>query len=207
MTYRPTLPLVALLILLTTACSVLQPVPVAPILVYRLDAPEFTTSTTLQYQPASILIGHIRAVAGLDSNRMLYSRQLYQVEVFQQSQWQKAPAAMLMPLVTSALESSGQFQVVLQTPNSIQAVYRIDLEVTRLQQEFTTYPSHSRFSLRAYLSDNRTQTFIAWHEFDITIAAPSEDAYGGVIASNRAVALVMHQLIAFCTEQLTRTKK
>ena len=68
----------------------------------------------------------------------------------------------------------------------------------RLQQEFTSQPSHVRFTLRAYLVDSVTRRVIASREFDAAIATTSDDPYGGVVAANRAVHAVLDQLENFC---------
>lgn len=198
------LPLLPLLAVLIAGCSALQPANVPVAAVYRLDtvASAPAPGKAVGNPPVSILIGNIRAAAGFDSNRMLFMRQPHRVEEFQQSQWQKPPAAMLMPLVTSALESSGLFKVVLQAPSALQTTYRLDLEIRNLQQDFTSTPSRVHFVLRAHLSDNQNQQITAWREFDVNIATPTEDAYGGVLASNQAVTQALQQLAAFCAEQL-----
>ncbi|MFZ6779823.1 ABC-type transport auxiliary lipoprotein family protein [Undibacterium sp. Ji83W] len=186
-----------------TGCSALQPANVPPMAVYRLDAVAPGSSPAPATATASILVGNIRAAAGFDTSRMLFMRQPYQIEEFQQSQWQKPPAAMLMPLVATALESSGVFKVVLQAPSAVLTTYRLDLEILSLQQDFSSIPSRIHFKLRAHLSDRQNQQIIAWREFSISIPATSEDAYGGVLASNQAVAQILQQLRVFCVEQVT----
>jgi len=41
---------------------------------------------------------------------------------------------------------------------------------------------------------------LASREFEAVAAAPSEDAYGGVMAANEAVRSVLESLAAFCVE-------
>ncbi|MFZ3003890.1 MAG: ABC-type transport auxiliary lipoprotein family protein [Undibacterium umbellatum] len=197
--------LIATLVATLTACSALQPANVAPMAVYRLDAVVPGSSPAPVTATASILVGNIRAAAGFDTSRMLFMRQPYQIEEFQQSQWQKPPAAMLMPLVATTLESSGIFKVVLQAPSAVLTTYRLDLEILSLQQDFSSTPSSIQFKLRAHLSDRQNQQIIAWREFSASTATASEDAYGGVVASNQAVAQVLQQLRVFCVEQITQT--
>ena len=57
-----------------------------------------------------------------------------------------------------------------------------------------------RFTLRAYLVDDKTRRVLAWREFDAAVPAASEDPYGGVVAANRAVQTVLEELAAFCAE-------
>ncbi|BBB68622.1 hypothetical protein UNDYM_4369 [Undibacterium sp. YM2] len=194
---------VSIMAIALTGCSALQPANVPPMAVYRLEATAPGSSVAPANVTASILVGNIRAAAGFDTSRMLYTRQPYQVEEFQQSQWQKPPAAMLMPLVATALESTGMFKAVLQAPNATLTTYRLDLELLSLQQDFSSKPSHVQFKLRAHLSDRQTQQVMAWREFSISIPTASEDAYGSVLASNQAVAQVLQQLRVFCVEQIT----
>ncbi len=195
--------LVFIMAIALTGCSALQPANVPPMDVYRLEAIAPGSSPAPANTTASIMVGNIRAAAGFDTSRMLYMRQPYQVEEFQQSQWQKPPAAMLMPLVVSALESSGVFKVVVQAPSTVLTTYRLDLEILSLQQDFSRTPSRVHFKLRAHLSERQNQQIIAWREFSISIPTAREDAYGGVLASNQAVAQVLQQLRVFCVEQLT----
>ena len=197
--------LISALVIALMGCSALQPANVPPMAVYRLDAVAPGSSPAPATATASILVGNIRAAAGFDTSRMLFMRQPYQVEEFQQSQWQKPPAAMLMPLVATTLESSGIFKVVLQAPSAVLTTYRLDLEILSLQQDFSSTPSRIHFKLRAHLSDRQNQQIIAWREFSISIPTTSEDAYGGVLASNQAVAQVLQQLRVFCVEQVTQT--
>jgi len=187
---------------LLQACSVLQPVAVPSLILYRLELPKQVRKETLASPVVSIQLGHIHADSGLDSKQMLYVNKPYQINAFAQSQWQQTPALMLTPLVVSALEGSGQFQVVLSPTVPMSATYRLDLDIISLQQDFMVFPSQIHFGLRAYLSENKNSTLIALHEFDITVATSSEDAYGGVVASNIAVAQVLQQLTQFCYLQL-----
>ena len=41
---------------------------------------------------------------------------------------------------------------------------------------------------------------VAWREFDASVSAPSEDAYGGVRAANRAVQDLLAELAAFSAQ-------
>jgi len=69
----------------------------------------------------------------------------------------------------------------------------------RLQHDFSVQPSRVRFTLRADLVDNATRQVIAGREFDATVVAASDDAYGGVVAANGAVQAVLAELADFCS--------
>ncbi|MBC3863332.1 membrane integrity-associated transporter subunit PqiC [Undibacterium jejuense] len=191
--------------LLLSGCSILQPVSPPVLKEYRLEAASMAKSMVSLPSSLSIEISTIRAVPELNGRHMLYVQHPYQIERFQQSEWQQKPASMLTPLVVAALEASGLFQVVLRSPNPINVNYRLELELVQLEQEFTTYPSVIHLGLRAYLTENKSHTIVAWQEFNVTQAAPTEDAYGGVIASRLATTEVLRQLVELCRSHVGQT--
>ena len=140
------------------------------------------------------------AAAGFDSQRIIYVREAHKLEYFAHSEWVDPPARMLAPLLVAAVESSGAFRAVVLTPSAAAGDLRLDTEIIRLQHEFLTQPSRVRFTLRAYLVDNKTRRVLAWREFDAVVPAASENPYGGVVAANRAVQTVLEDLSAFCAE-------
>ncbi|HXU92126.1 MAG TPA: hypothetical protein VFP33_00570, partial [Gallionella sp.] len=101
-----------------------------------------------------------------------------------------------------ALERSGAFRAVVPSPSSVSATVRLDTELIRLQQDFTVKPSEVRFTLGARLIDVTTQRVIATAEFDETEKCETEDAYGGVLAANRALKRLLVRLAAFCAESV-----
>ncbi|MFZ6686293.1 ABC-type transport auxiliary lipoprotein family protein [Undibacterium sp. SXout11W] len=191
--------------LLLSGCSILQPVSPLVLKEYRLESASMAKSMVSSPSSVSIEISTIRAVPELDGRHMLYVQHPYQIERYQQSEWQQKPASMLMPLVMAALEGSGLFQVVLHSPNPINVTYRLELELVQLEQEFTVHPSLIHLGLRAYFTENKSRTIVAWQEFNVTQAAPTEDAYGGVIASRLATTEVLRQLVEFCRSHLRQT--
>jgi cholesterol transport system auxiliary component len=139
-----------------------------------------------------------RARAGYDTAQIAYVRRPYELEYFAKSRWVDTPMRMLAPLLTRALEQSGGFRAVVQAPSGVPADLRLDTELVRLQQDFRTQPSRVELALRAQLVDARSRRVLAEMEFEEVEAAPSEDAYGGVIAANRALARLLTRLAEFC---------
>ena len=127
-------------------------------------------------------------------------RETHKLEYFAHSEWVDPPARMLTPLLVAAVENTGAFRAVVLTPSAAAGDLRLDTEIIRLQHEFQTQPSRVRFTLRAYLVDNKTRRVLAWREFDAVVPAASENPYGGVVAANRAVQTVLEDLAAFCAE-------
>lgn len=124
------------------------------------------------------------------SPRIIYVREAHKLEYFAHSEW-------IDPLLVAAISNTGIFRAVVLTPSAAASDLRLDTKIIRLQHEFGTLPSHARFTLRAYLVDNKTRQVLAWREFDTTVAAASENPYGGVVAVNRAVAIMLENLAIF----------
>lgn len=186
-------------------CNSLLPESAPAVTFYSLDRPQPAPGQTARRLPVpasapSLLVSPTRSAPGLDSQRIIYLRQAHTFEYFANSEWADLPARMLTPLIVGALEQGAAFRAVLATANSATGDLRLDTELLRLQHDFTTQPSRVRVTLRAYLVDNTTRQVLAWQEFDATVPAGSEDAYGGVVAANRAVQRVLEGLAGFCAE-------
>ena len=204
-------------ILTLSACSSLLPANVPPPMLYSFDAVQTNVNTkpivSLPAKSANAISGPTltvsipRAAAGFDTQQMMYMRQPHQLEYFRESQWVDTPAAMLLPLAVNAIEQSGRFGAVMQSPTTIVSQYRLDLEVVRLQQEFFSQPSRVHFTLRAHLSDIASHKIIAWREFDTNVNTESDNSYGGVVAANQAIRTTLIELASFCADTLKNSSE
>jgi len=138
-----------------------------------------------------------RAAPGFDTSHIVYVQRPYELEYFARHRWAEAPARMLAPLLTQALERSGGFRAVVQAPTAVPADVRIVTELVRLQQDFATRPSRVEFALRVQLVDVHARRVLATRTFDDAESAPTDDAHGGVTAANAAVARVLTQVVDF----------
>ena len=139
-----------------------------------------------------------RASPGFDTPRMVYVQRPYELDHFANNRWADAPARMLGPLLTQALEQSGGFRTVVQAPTAVPADVRVNTELIRLQQNFSIRPSRAEVALRVQLVDARARRVLATRVFEETETAPSDDAYGGVAGANAALARVLVQVVDFC---------
>ena len=151
-------------------------------------------------QPVTLVVNMPHAAAGFDSARMAYVRTPHQIEYFTRSEWVDTPARMLLPLITGSLGNSGIFSAVVAAPGGAQGQLMLDLELLRFQQEFLRSPSRMHLTARAVLQDSSTRAVLAWREFDIEASASSENAYGGVLASQQVLQTLLAQLALFCRE-------
>lgn len=201
--------LIAALCTVLYGCSALMPANLPPPTLFAFDnalSPAQIAPAAAAGAPA-IILSMPRAAAGFDSQQIVYIRQPHQLEHFQKSLWVEAPANMLAPLIATALERSGQFSAVVHAPTSAEAQLRLDIEIVRLQQEFFSIPSRVHFTLRAHLLDAATHGIVAWREFDVLVPTVTDDPYGGVIAANKAVGMVVGDLADFCAKSLNAMPK
>jgi cholesterol transport system auxiliary component len=193
-----------LLLMALGACGTLRPTTTPNTAFYtferasaaRTAAPRASAAATAP----TLIINPTHAAAGFDSQRIIYVREPHKLEYFAHSEWVDPPARMLAPLLVAAIEMSAAFRAVVLTPSAASGDLRLDSEIIRLQHQFGTLPSQVRFTLRAYLVDDKSRRVLAWREFDTAVPAVSEDAYGGVVAANRALQSVLEDLAAFCAE-------
>jgi cholesterol transport system auxiliary component len=195
-------------VLLLAGCSGLLPKAPPPPAFYTLDASPPAAARPPAARVASLptlLVQSPQAAGGFDSTRIVYIRQPQRLEYFAHSEWVDTPARLLAPLIVGALQRSAAFGAVLAAPAAASGDLRLDTEILRLQQEFGTgAPSQVRFTLRATLVDTASRRVLGWREFDTTVAAASDDPYGGVVAARGAVQDVLAALAQFCSDAVQR---
>ena len=196
------------------ACSGLLPKPPVPPAFYLIDAapvaapvaagaplppaaPPDQPPITLPY---TLIVAAPLSASGVDSARILYLRQPHQLLYFAHSEWVDTPARMLAPLLVRAIDAAATWRAVVAAPSAASGDLRLETTLLHLQQDFTSTPSQVRVTLRATLLDAGSRRVLAWREFDARVAAPSDDAVGGVAAANRAVRQVLGELGAFTAD-------
>ncbi len=142
----------------------------------------------------SLLVSLPEPAPGYESQRMAYAQVPHELRYFATSQWVDSPARMLAPIITNALESSGEWGAVIQLPSVLRGDYRLDLSQVVLVQEFIDQPSQIRLALRAQLVTVFDPRVIGTRSFEFHEAAPSEDAYGGVQAAHKATGKLLVEL-------------
>ena len=148
----------------------------------------------------TLIVNQPQALAGFDGQHIVYLRQDHQLEHFAHSVWVDTPARMLAPLIADAVTRGDTIRNAVLPTGTAAAELRLDTQIVRLQHDFSSRPSHVRFTLRATLLDDATRHVLATREFDESVAAASDDPYGGVVAANQAVQTVLRALAAFCDE-------
>ena len=154
-----------------------------------------------------LVLGMPLAEAGFDQPRIAYLQRPYEVNYYATHVWVDAPPRMLVPLLVRSLETTGLWRAVVPAPTAVRGEYRLDTSGVMVQQEFFQQPSRTRVRLRAQLLELKEQRVLGVRGFEALEPAPTEDAYGGVLAANRAVTTVLGSLNDWVTSCLQGSRK
>jgi len=147
-----------------------------------------------------ILVAETSAAPGLDGRDIVYVERAHEVRHYAKSASVEPPSRMLTPLIARALQQGG-FRVVRDGASG--GRLRLETEIVQLRQEFLSRPSRVRFALRVRLLGSGGG-LLADREIEAEEQAPSDDAYGGVVAANRAVSGLLGEVVALCAEASAR---
>jgi cholesterol transport system auxiliary component len=186
--------------ILLTGCTGLQAPKVDTPHIYMLDA-RASVDKQQTKRDLVLAVSMPRARPGFDTPQMAYLRKPHELNYFVVNQWADTPARMLDSLLVQTLEQSMSFRAVVHAASVVPANVRLDTELIRLQQDFSTQPSKVQLTLRAQLIDVTGKRVLAVKVFDDSENAASDDAYGGVVAANLMLQRVLSQLADFCVNE------
>ncbi|MFM9184484.1 ABC-type transport auxiliary lipoprotein family protein [Legionella pneumophila] len=169
-------------ILTLMSCS---PIKVPVTNEYQLTAYS-TKQLTRKPRPITIQVTVPEAVAGYQTEEMLYMKKPFKLEPFVKNAWTSPPADMLFPLLVQSLQSSGYFYAVTSSPYSEEADYRLDTQLLKLEQNFIKKPSVLEFSAKIVLTHISDNQIIGSRIVSLQIPCSQDTPYGGVIAANQA---------------------
>jgi cholesterol transport system auxiliary component len=149
-----------------------------------------------------LLLSAPQAEAGFDTPRMVYLTRPHEVSYYATNQWAETPARMMWTVLTQSLEKNGLWKAVVPIPSSVRGDYRLDTQGLVLQQEFSQSPSQVRVGFRLQLVRLHEQVVVGTRRFEVVENAPTDDAYGGVLAANRALATLLDQVTTWLTSCL-----
>ena len=144
-----------------------------------------------------LLVSLPQAEPGFETQRMVYVTRQFELEYYATNQWAESPARLFSPLLVQAAGRTGDWRTVVALPSSIRGDYRLDVAGFSVQQEFLQRPSRVRMTLRSQLVDLNESRVVSTKTFEAVAQAPSEDAYGGVLAANQATAAMLTQVTSW----------
>ncbi|OIZ99572.1 ABC transporter [Rickettsiella grylli] len=188
--------------LLLSACSLFEPIKIPPTHYFTLAIPDPNGDCPLQRGCRTILVNQPRVNAVYNTSRMIYIPACYQIQYFAQNRWVGTPAEMLHPLLINALQHTGYFQAIINTPSTTDYDWVLNTQLLSFQQEFIYFPSRFRIAIRAQLIDARSRHILATQDFVAVEIAPHDDPYGGTLAANSAIQKILNEINCFCLKNL-----
>jgi len=144
-----------------------------------------------------ILVSVPTAEPGYETTGMVYLKRPHELEQYAVNQWADQPARMFASLLIEAMSRTAYWRAVVPLPASVEGDFRLDSYGFALHQEFMQEPSLVRAAVRAQLLDLKESRVVGTRVFEAAERAPSEDAYGGVLAANRAVSRLLDDMNAW----------
>lgn len=179
-------------LLVLAGCS-FGPVATPTINTYSLEAPSAVSKASKRHDQ-TLLVLPTAVAPGLQTRRMLYVTKPHQINAFAQNQWQAPPAAMINNALVQVLRASHAYHAVVTPPFSGESQLRLQTKLIELEQNFMVQPSQVSLVVAAQMID-RTNKVITSVQYAQQTAAPEETPYGGVIAANQALQIVLAKLL------------
>lgn len=132
-----------------------------------------------------------------NTTQMAYTVKPYQVSYYARNQWAETPSQMIQPLIVQTLQNTHAFHAVVTPPYSGRYTYLLATQILKVQQNFLRCPSVFEVSVQAQLTRAATNQIIATKQFAVSVPIPHRTPYSGVIAANRATAIMLSELADF----------
>lgn len=175
---------------LLVSCIALALVACSPVKLPVTNQYQLSAYSNKRFVPhsrqVSIWVTAPEAVAGYQTDQMLYVIKPFQIDSFTKNSWTNPPGDMLYPLIVQSLQKTGFFNAVMSSTYSQGADYRLDTQLLSLKQNFLRKPSVLEFSVKVVLTRVADNKVIASQVISQQIPCLAETPYGGVVAANKA---------------------
>ena len=183
------------------ALSACAPIKLPATNQYKLES--FSTKKEITRAPRrSLLISQPEAMAGYQTEQMLYVKKPFQLASFAESAWIGTPANMLYPLLIQTLQNSQAFTAVASSPFADNVDYRLDTQLLTMQQNFLTKPSEFELMIKVVITRVANNQVLASRILTEHVSCPADTPYGGVIAGNQATINITQRINDFIIRKI-----
>lgn len=169
-------------LLMLSSCS---PIKTSVTHQYTLDIPSHK-QTTHKHLPYTLLISKPEAMAGYQTEQMLYVKTPFMLQPFSKNAWVSPPADMLYPVLVEHFQSSHAFRAITSSPYADKTDYRLDTQLLTFNQNFLNKPSILKFTAKIALTRVSDNHVIASRLIIKNVPCSQNTPLGGVIAANQA---------------------
>lgn len=193
------------LFLLLSACSVYSPIKTEPTAYYVINSlPNMMSQKNAKR--INLLVTKPEANTIYNTVEIAYSTRPYQIAYFVKNRWAETPTQMLQPLIIAALQKTQYFNNLSANGTATQYDFILNTQLVELQQDYSHTPYRVHLVMRAEIIKTGSQQLVAIKDFAIAVPIQRNTPYGGVIATNKATALLLEQLTHFCLQNMKPRK-
>lgn len=174
------------------------PVKTQPPSAYVISATPQVYPAQVRNRTAVLMVSVPETNPAYNTTQMAYSIKPYQISYFSHNQWAETPAQMLQPLMVQTLQSTHHYHAVITPPYIGRYDYELSTRISRLEQDFTDRPTSMNLSIHAQLSRTATNRIVATRDFTVSVPIRHGSPYNGVLAANRAAAIILAEIAEFC---------
>ena len=190
------------LVSLLAGCGLSTPVKLARVSTYTIASIKSPPTPRRSKTRLTLLIAQPVANAGYQSAKIVYVDVPYKLKTYANNEWIAPPADMLMPILAQQLRTKGYFHAVATSPFSGTANYRLNTQLLVLRQEFFRPISVVRLVMQVSLINNANNRIAASRRFQVLVSAPENNAYSGVLATNKAASILSRRVANFVVNSI-----
>lgn len=201
MKYRIKYVLIFIAILLLSSCSILSPIKSAPRTTYLISkTPDYIPK---RYpQAGTLLVLPPETNPAYNSMQMAYTTKPYQISYYALNQWAETPSQMLKALIIQTLQKTHYFHAITTPPYTGRYNYILRTQIIELVQDYKSTPSVARLTISVQLIQASNNRIIGTKQLSAAVPMYQASPYNGVLATNRATAIVLKQLASYCLQRV-----
>lgn len=170
---------------------------------YTLDIPAHK-QTVHKHLSSTLLISKPEAMAGYQTEQMLYVKTPFTLEPFAKNAWVSPPADMLYPVLVEHFQSSHAFRAITSAPFADKTDYRLDTQLITFNQNFLSKQSVLKFTAKIALTRVSDNHVLASRLIVKQIPCTQNTPLGGVIAANQASVSFTEDALKFVIKHIQR---
>lgn len=193
------------LLSLMWGCTSLSPIPTTPIEYYTLSKVAQTQVAPHQSMHALVLTKPTSHAAYRYAT-MAYLQTPYHLSYFINHRWVAPPSTLILPLLAESLRNTRGFHAVEENYQTVMPKWQLHTHILSMYYDYSEKPTRAKLKLQMTLSDVDKQQVIASMAFEKEQVVKTADPYGGVVAMNEALSLLLTDVVAWVLKHTHHVK-
>lgn len=188
-------------LLALSSCSLFSPVPSQSTSAYVINTTPCNIGKESR-QRTTLFVAPMEADPIYNTTAMAYTTKPYQIAYFGKNSWAEPPAAMIQPLIIQTLQNTHHFRAVNGGSSIGNYDYILKTQLLELQQAFLSNTSIVHLKIRAQIINANNGQVMATKQFSVSEMTAQKTPYSGVVATNRATAVILEEIARFCLNKI-----